>query len=77
MFCQWQASSFKHIICEVPQYSILGPRFFLLYRNEMPDCLKSTTPCVYADDTQIFVPSSNCTELIANLNSDLILVIEL
>ena len=77
MFCQWKASSFKHIICGVPQDSILGPLLFLLYRNDRPDCLKLTTPSVYADDTQIFVPSSNCTELIANLNSDLILVIEL
>ena len=36
----------------------------------MPDCLKSTTTCLYADDTEIF-SSYDFTELIGNLNSDL------
>ena len=44
----------KVISCGVPQGSILGPLLFLLYINDLPDCLKSTTPGMYADDTQIF-----------------------
>ena len=27
---------------------------FLIYINDLPDKLKKTTPCLYADDTQIF-----------------------
>ena len=61
----------KVISCGVPQESILGPLLFLLYKNDLPDCLKSTTPGMYADDTQIFSFSNDANELVVRLNSDL------
>jgi len=64
-------SSSKTIVCGIPQGSILGPLLFLLYINDLPDCLKSTTPCMYADDTQFSSASHDIDELITNLNSDL------
>ena len=47
------------------------PPIFLLYINDLPDCLKSTNPCMYADDTQIFSSSCDANELVVSLNSDL------
>ena len=64
-------SSSKRIVCGVPQGPILGPLLFLLYINDLPDCLEKSTPCLYADDTQIISTAKGLEELNANLNHDL------
>jgi hypothetical protein len=46
-------SSEKVIRCGVPQDSILGPSFFLLYINDLPQCLSKTKPRLFADDTNL------------------------
>ncbi len=37
--------------------------FVLLYINDLPECLKSTTPGLCADDTQIFASSDSFDEV--------------
>ena len=64
-------SSQSNLLCGVPQGSILGPLLFLIYINDLPNCLKFTTPCLYADDTQIFTSSFDIGALANNINSDL------
>ena len=41
-----------------------------LYIKDLPENLKETTPCLYADDTQIFASSRDYNELIDKLNFD-------
>ena len=64
-------SSQRLIKCGVPQGSILGPLFFLLYINNLPHCLNKTKPRLFADDTNLTASANSMTDLEAAVNSDL------
>jgi retron-type reverse transcriptase len=52
----------KVIRCGVPQGSILGPLFFLLYINsDLPQCLSKTKPRLFADDTNLTASGDSIT----------------
>ena len=54
----------------VPQGSILGPLLFALYINDLPSCLTSAIPFIYADDTKC-VKSISTVDDIHSLQEDL------
>ena len=63
-------SSRKTIECGVPQGSNLGPLLFLLYINDLPNCLAHSKPNLFADDTNIFTSAECIKGLEKRLNSD-------
>ena len=64
-------SSKQYITCGVPQGSVLGPLLFLIYINDIPNCLKHSKSIVFADDTTIFASCNNMNTLYNNMNDDL------
>ena len=47
-------SLYRIVASGVPQGSVLGPLLFLIYRNELPDCITSSTARLFADDTVLY-----------------------
>ena len=65
-----KCSNWKEITAGVPQGSILGPLFFLIYINNLTDDLKCNIK-LFADDTSIFRVVDNPNVAASDLNHDL------
>ena len=49
----------------------MDPFLFLIYINDLPNCLESTTPSLYADDTQITAEAETVADLEHLLDKDM------
>ena len=64
-------STKQTIVCGVPQGSTLGPLLFLLYINDISNSSDKLSFRLFADDTNVFVSSSNPQELEEIINAEL------
>ena len=63
-------SSWGNVTAGVPQGSITGPLFFLIYINDLPNDLSSNCK-LFVDDTSLFSVVNNIHARAATLSQDL------
>ena len=64
-------SNNRTLLCGIPRGTILGPLLFLLYINDLPNCLEHSQARMYADDTNLTFASNNIDDINYHLNHDL------
>ena len=64
-------SSATPLNCGVPQGSIIGPLLFLIYINNLPNCLSLGSPRMYADDINVTFAASDMPGLETQINTKL------
>ena len=64
-------STASTVTCGVPQGSILGPLLFLMYINDLPNCLRVVAPRTFADDTSKTLSAKTVGDLKLAVTSEL------
>ena len=64
-------SSPETVYCVVPQGLILGPLLFIIFINDLSDCIEHVSVIMYADDTVLYVSHKSKEKIENDLNQDL------
>ena len=59
------------LTCEIPLDTILGPLLFLLYINDLPNCIANSQPRMYEDNTHLTYAENDIYTIEASLNQHL------
>ena len=68
VFVNKSISKVKTLHMGVPQGTVLGPIFFLIYVNDLPKSVSNGLVSMYADDTTIICNADNVNDLQDNIN---------
>ena len=62
-------SDLLNISCGVPQGSILGPKLFILYINDLCNISRIVKYILFADDTNLFCADKNINQLVTTVST--------
>ena len=62
-------SRLSHVSCGVPQGSVLGPKLFILYVNDLCNVSNLVKCILFADDTSLFCSDANINRLFERVSS--------
>ena len=63
-----ESSSIRYVLSGVPQGSVLGPLLFVIFINDLPDCLNSCSK-LFADDLKLIVDANDIDEVNTDLKA--------
>ena len=55
-------SSWTNVLSGVPQGSVLGSVLFLIYINNLPDCIERSSVKIFADDLKLYQKNSGSSQ---------------
>ena len=64
-------SQFLKVTQGVPQGSVLGPLFYIIYANDLSKIVKNCEIALYADDTVLFTANKDFNKSVSRLQADL------
>ena len=67
-------SEFKHVTQGVPQGSVLGPLFYIIYANDLSTLFEHCKFALYADDTVLYSACDKFEDSVSNLQRDITLL---
>ena len=70
-FVNGSLSDSQPLTCGISQGTILGLLLFILYINDLPNCLVNSHPRIYADDYHLTFASNDVSYVEENMNDDL------
>ena len=70
VFANDNYSDFQNITQGVPQGSVLGPLFYIIYANDIAQIVKNCKIAMYADDTVMYTSNRNFDVSVKNLQDD-------
>lgn len=74
VFCDNFKSDKQRVDTGIPQGSILGPTLFLIYINDLPNCLETSNLVMYADDVNLIHFAPTVPDLLQRVKSNFDLI---